>query len=130
METNAKSMNIANGTVHYPERTVILSEKEWKQHPEFSGVYLKHLITGQDTGGVFSSHLVKIDPHCILDTHCHADRMELHEVLEGKGECRLMDQSFVYHFGKSALIPKEVMHSVHAGERGLTLIAKFFPALI
>ena len=130
METKMISTNIANGIVHYTDRSENISEVEWAKHPKFKGVYLKHIIKGADTGGAFSSHLVKIDPDCCLENHCHENQLELHEVIEGDGSCQLIEERFDYHLGKMAIIPKEKSHMVQAGKNGLTLLAKFFPAMI
>ena len=130
METNKISANIANGTVHYADRSETISEAEWMEHHQFKGVYLKLMIKGADTNGLFSSHLVKIAPDCALATHCHENQLELHEVIEGEGSCQLMDKRFDYHPGKMAVIPKGESHMVKAGNRGLTLLAKLFPAMV
>lgn len=129
MAPQKPSTDIANGTIHYAQRADNIAEIEWEKHPKFKGVYLKHLIRGDDTKGVFSSHLVKIDPECRLETHCHENQMELHEVIDGTGVYQLVEDRFDYHAGKMALIPKGENHSVAAGAEGLTLLAKFFPAM-
>ena len=130
METKIISANIANGTIHYYDRSENISNVAWAKHPKFKGVYLKNLIIGADTEGLFSSHLVKIDPDCRLETHCHENQLELHEVIEGNGSCQLIGDLFDYHPGKMTVIPKGENHRVQAGEKGLTLIAKFFPAAL
>jgi len=130
METKMISTNIANGTIHYSDRSENISDVEWARHLSFKGVYLKHMINGVDTNGLFSSHLVKIDPDCCLEKHCHENQLELHEVIEGDGLCQLIDDTFNYHLGKMAVIPKGENHMVQAGKNGLTLLAKFFPALL
>lgn len=130
METRINPTNIANGTIHYSDHSKNISDIEWVEHPKFKGVYLKHMIKGANTNGLFSSHLVKIDPNCFLDTHCHEEQWELHEVIEGEGTCQLIDKNFDYHLGKMTVIPKGAKHKVQAGKNGLTLLAKFFPALL
>ncbi len=130
METKKISTNIANGIIHYTDRTANISDVEWAKHPNFKGVYLKHMIKGADTDEFFSSHLVKIDPNCCLENHCHENQVELHEVIEGYGTCLLIEESFDYHLGKMAVIPRGEGHMVKAGENGLILLAKFFPAML
>ncbi len=130
METKKISTNIANGTIHYSDRSENISDVEWVKHPKYKGVYLKHLIKGADTNGLFSSHLVKVDPECCLETHSHENELELHEVIEGDGSCQLINETFDYYFGKMAVIPKGESHMVHAGGNGLTILAKFFPAML
>ncbi len=130
METETVSANIANGTIHYADRSESILDVKWSKHPNFKGVYLKHMIQGADTSGLFSSYIVKIEPNCCLETHCHENQLELHEVIGGEGSCRLIEETFSYHPGKMAVIPKGESHMVRAGEYGLTLLAKFFPAML
>ena len=125
-----KLTDIANGAVLYSDRLVSLSKTDWIDHPAFPGVRLKHMITSADTGGIFSSHLVEIDPHCCLESHCHKEQVELHEVMDGKGECLLINKSVRYQSGTMAVINKGEVHRVQAHEQGLLLFAKFFPASV
>ena len=120
--------HLANGVVHYVDHSEQLTDREWSAHPQFSGVSLKTLIEQPESGGAFSSHLVKIDPGGCLEPHCHPDQLELHEVMEGSGQLIMNGAEFSYHWGKMAVIPKGCRHSVQAGDSGLTLLAKFFPA--
>jgi quercetin dioxygenase-like cupin family protein len=122
--------NISNGIIHFSNQSIDISEIEWKNHPDYKGVSLKHMITGEKTGGLFSSHLIKLDPNSCIETHCHENQTELHEVIEGNGSFHLLKEVVDYHLGKMAVIPKGKNHMVRAGENGLTLLAKFFPALL
>ncbi len=130
MAPNRISTNIANGTIHFPSHKTDISEIEWVNHQEFKGVHLKHMIKGSDTNGLFSSHLVKVDPGCALETHCHGEQTELHEVIEGQGFLCLAEETIDYHTGKFAVTPKGIEHRIEAGKKGLVLLAKFFPALL
>ncbi len=47
---------------------------EWKKHPAFDGVELKHLATGEQTGGAFSFHLVRIAPGKAIGLHMFTKR--------------------------------------------------------
>lgn len=130
MEAKSISTTIANGTVHFIDHSENISDMEWTKHPKFKGVYLKNMIKSADTNGLLSSHLVKIDPDCYLEKHCHENQLELHEVIDGDGSCQLIEDTFNYHLGKMAVIPKGKNHMVQAGKNGLILLAKFFPALV
>lgn len=114
-----------------PEREADLRALPWNPHPSFRGVALKHLVTGADTGGALSAHLVRIEAGCRLEEHSHAGSLELHEVVRGAGTCALADKSVAYAPGACGLIPAGVPHSVraHAGE-DLYILAKFAPALL
>lgn len=114
-----------------PERDDDLCALPWKQHPTFRGVALKHLVTGADTNGALSAHLVRIEAGCRLDEHIHTGSLELHEVVRGAGTCALAGKSVPYAPGACGLIPAGVPHCVRAdaGE-DLYILAKFAPALL
>lgn len=94
---------------------------------KFKGVQLKLLLSGADTGNTFSSHLIKVDPLCGLETHCHEDQKELHEIVDGHGECVLTGKTICYTSGVMTVIDKGELHQVKAGSDGLLMLAKFFP---
>lgn len=102
----------------------------WVSHPLFKGVSMKHLISGKETEGQMSCHVVRVEPECSLDYHVHDGQWELHEVIDGDGTGRLKTRTVSYSAGRVTLIPKGTGHSVKAGESGLVMLAKFFPALI
>lgn len=114
-----------------PSREADLSALPWNPHPSFPGVALKHLVSGAETGGALSAHLVRVEPGCCLKEHIHADKLELHEVVRGAGTCALADKTVRYEPGACGLIPAGVPHSVRAdaGET-LYILAKFAPALL
>lgn len=103
---------------------------KWNPHPTFAGVDMKHLMTGKDTGGLFSMHLVRLEPGAEIGDHIHEKNWELHEVAEGSGVCLLDGRRVEYAPGVAAVMPESVPHSVQAGATGLCLLAKFMPALI
>ncbi|MGE4264272.1 MAG: cupin domain-containing protein [Desulfovibrio sp.] len=114
-----------------PSRDADLAALPWNPHPSFPGVALKHLVTGVDTDGALSAHLVRVEAGCSLLEHVHADKLELHEVVRGAGTCALADKTVHYEPGACGLIPPGVPHSVRAdaGET-LYILAKFAPALL
>jgi len=114
-----------------PIRDADLTLLPWNPHPTFRGVALKHLVTGADTGGALSAHLVRVEAGCCLQEHVHADKLELHEVVQGAGTCVLAEKTVPYAPGACGLIPAGTLHSVRAdaGE-DLYLLAKFAPALL
>ncbi|WP_419779328.1 cupin domain-containing protein [Maridesulfovibrio sp.] len=130
MTTTEFSALAVNGTIETIEGPINSADQPWNPHPAFEGVQLKHIVTGKNTDGQLSCHIVRIDPGCTLKSHVHENQWELHEIIEGSGEATLDSITTPYHPGKSAIIPKGEQHSVHAGEEGLTLLAKFFPALL
>lgn len=101
----------------------------WNEHPTFSGVALKHLLTGKDTNGRFSCHLVRVAAGCKIGNHIHEGKWELHEVIRGQGICKMETSRIPYHSGVVAAIPADAAHEVQAEEE-LILLAKFVPALL
>lgn len=125
-----KTENFEKGNLYGLGITTTTTERNWNPHPKFKGVFLKHLITGSQTNNQFSSHIVKINPHCILDEHIHEGKTELHEIINGGALCYIGDKKFQYKPGDCAIIPQDTVHKVIAFDDGLMLLAKFFPALL
>jgi quercetin dioxygenase-like cupin family protein len=94
------------------------------------GVYVKHLVTGKDTGGKFSCHIIRVDAGAVIGDHVHARALELNEVLGGAGTGTLEGEAFSFVPGVVALIPEGRAHGVIAGNEGLYFLAKFVPALL
>ncbi|MDO9632672.1 MAG: cupin domain-containing protein [Humidesulfovibrio sp.] len=111
-----------------------LSALPWNPHPRFAGVALKHLVTGADTDGALSAHLVRISAGACLESHTHDNSLELHEVVQGSGVCTLGEREAIYRPGVCGLIPAGVAHSVRADAeqdgKDLYILAKFAPALL
>lgn len=118
------------GKVYFMTKKVEAKDLSWNAHPAFPGVALKHLIKGEDTEGKFSCHLVRIDPKCQIGDHIHAQQLELHEVVGGKGVCLLDNQEIIYQPGTCTVIPQGIEHRVTADQDGLYILAKFIPALV
>ena len=76
---------VEQGEIFYQNKKILAKEIAWSAHPTFKGVYLKHLVKGEDTDGKFSCHLVKVEAGCQIGSHIHEGKWELHEVLEGIG---------------------------------------------
>ena len=125
-------MNIGfeNGNITTTEKTMEMYNLKWNEHKSFKGVFLKHLVTGQNTKGALSCHLVKVNPHCCLDTHTHEGILEIHEVIYGTGFLILDKESVEYSVGSLAVIPADTNHKVTSGKDGLYILAKFSPALL
>ncbi len=121
---------------YVPERIVcsgcatVVEEKPWNPHPNFKGVALRHLMTSKETGGMFSAHVVRVDPGCCLESHVHEGQWELHEVVRGSATAQVDGVALDYFPGMSSVIPKGVRHDVTAGNEGVLLLAKFIPALV
>lgn len=116
-------------------RIIVIPKEEkvnrlpWNEHPTFSGVALKHLITGKDTNNSFSCHMVRVKAGCEIGNHIHEGKWELHEVVKGNGMCIIDDEQLFYDVGTIAVIPADIPHTVKADE-DLYMFAKFIPALL
>ena len=117
------------GKLSLPKGAASFGGIAWSKHPTFEGVELKHIITAKDTGGAFSYHLVRIAPNKSIGNHIHETQLETHEVIAGRGVCINDGTELAYEPGVISIMPAKVPHQVDAGEDGLYLFAKFFPAL-
>jgi Uncharacterized conserved protein, contains double-stranded beta-helix domain len=120
---------VLSGNVYFADKQVVINDLVWNPHPIYKGVYLKHLIIGNDTENQLSCHIVKVDPNCILEPHLHDGKIEIHEVVAGSGTMFLDKKEINYTVGQICVIPANMQHSVVAGKDGLILFAKFTPAL-
>ncbi|MDR2710942.1 MAG: cupin domain-containing protein [Burkholderiales bacterium] len=114
-----------NGSLSAGARKKNIASTPWNPHKEFPGVFLKNVVTGEDTGGLLSCHLVRIDPGAKIGLHLHSDSIELHEVIEGSGVCVTEDGEISYAPGCVAVLARNASHEVRAGAEGLYLFAKF-----
>lgn len=118
-----------NGKISTANENLASRETPFTAHPKFAGISLKHLVTGRLTNGQISCHLVKIEPHCTLETHVHEGNLEIHEIIFGDGICEIGGNKVDYSVGSIGVIPKNVPHKVIAGSNGIYILAKFTPAL-
>ena len=118
-----------HGELRLPDQTIAFDQIPWSKHPVFEGVELKHIITAKDTDGEYSYHLVRIAPNKSILDHIHETQLETHEVIAGTGKCINNGSELIYEPGVISIMPATVHHEVQAGEDGLYLFAKFFPAL-
>ncbi len=117
------------GRIAFLDRDQEAGELNWNAHPKFKGVFLKHLVRGEDVNGRISCHLVRIEGGCEIGEHAHPGMWELHEIIEGEGKCILGGKEIPYMAGTVAVIPEDTKHRVMAEKDGLYLLAKFLPAL-
>lgn len=117
------------GKLALPDKNIDFEPIEWSKHPTFEGVELKHIVTGKDTDGLFSYHLVQIAPNCSIKEHIHETQLETHEVISGKGLCVNDGVAIPYEAGTISIMPAGIKHEVNAGDEGLYLFAKFMPPL-
>jgi quercetin dioxygenase-like cupin family protein len=102
----------------------------WNPHPKFAGVFLKHLVTGSDTGGRMSLHHVRIEPGCSIGDHTHAGMVEIHDIIRGEGICTLAGKEIAYGSSVMGVMAADTVHRIKAGDNGLLLLATFSPPLV
>ena len=115
----------AAGALSAAGEILSLEERPWIEHTDFKGVFLKHIVTAEQTKGLFTCHLVRIEPGMQIGLHTHPSSVELHEVIAGNGTCRTDQGETLYRPGSMAVLPEKSPHEVQAGEEGLCLFAKF-----
>ncbi len=118
-----------HGQLLNPANEREFSRLPWNDHPSFPGVTLKHLVTSEETNGLFSYHLVKIEPGHAIGNHIHDPQLETHEVIHGTGVCRKNEITGTYKPGVISIFPPRTPHAVEADEDGLLIFAKFMPPL-
>lgn len=114
-----------NGTVVVAGRKTRIGLCVWHEHKDFAGVALKNVVTAEQTGGLFTCHLVRIAPNCAIGLHTHPASVELHEVVKGNGVCLIDQEAIPYAPGTMAILARNAPHEVRAGAEGLFLFAKF-----
>lgn len=122
--------DFTNGELYINGECIDIENLTWNNHPAYKGVCLKHIIKGESTNNQLSCHIVRINPGSELELHCHPGKTELHEVINGSGTCSIEKSTITYKKGTMGFIPADRNHSVKAGDEGLILLAKFFPALL
>lgn len=120
--------SFASGGFASPAASTDFSKISWTKHPSFPGVELKDIITGKDSGGQFSFHLVRIAPYKEIGLHTHTAQLETHEVIAGRGTCLNQGAALDYFPGIISIFPAGAVHKITAGPDGCFLFAKFFPA--
>ncbi len=128
--TIMETKQFEKGTLFMNGENINIENLPWNEHPTFKGVFLKHVIKGKSTNNQLSCHLVKINPDCEIGLHNHAGKTELHEIIDGFGECVIEQDKLNYQKGTTGFIPADKNHLVKAGNQGLFILAKFFPALL
>jgi quercetin dioxygenase-like cupin family protein len=117
-------------TIVSPGQTTGVESLPWNPHSKFAGVFLRHLVTGKDTGGRLSLHHVWVDPGCAIGDHAHAGQVEIHDILAGTGKCTLEGTAISYVPGVVGVMPADQVHRVEAGDKGILLLATFSPPLV
>lgn len=88
-----------NGKLITPASTKDFSNIPWREHPNFTGVELKHILTSEEINGAYSYHLVRIAPNCSIGEHIHETQLETHEVIAGNGTCINESTAITYEPG-------------------------------
>ena len=95
------------GRLAVPGKNIPFEQIAWSKHPTFEGVELKHMITGKETDGQFSYHLVRIAPGKAIKNHIHETQLETHEVIAGAGVCINDGAELKYETGVISIMPAD-----------------------
>ena len=117
------------GAVLFPDFDTDAAEKPWCPHPAYKGVFLKDIVTGKETGGKFSYHLVKVSKDREVMDHDHKTQWEWNLIISGNGVFVIGDKEVTIAPGQTYVTPPGIHHIVSAGEEDLMLLAIFVPAL-
>lgn len=104
--------------------------KPWYSHPAWKGVFLKDLVTGKESDGKFSYHLVRVWKDCEVADHDHETQWEWNLVVSGKGVFVIGDKEVTIVPGQTFVTPPKNHHTVSAGNEDISLLALFIPALV
>jgi quercetin dioxygenase-like cupin family protein len=131
MEPQKISEIFEQGVVVFPHLETEANAKPWYSLPGCKGVFLKDLVTGKDTGGKFSYHLVRVWKNSEVADHDHETQWEWNMIISGKGTFIIGDKEVIIAPGQAFVTPPGIHHTVSAGKNDdLSLLAVFVPALI
>jgi mannose-6-phosphate isomerase-like protein (cupin superfamily) len=119
----------ADSRIVYPGKEIDAAKLPWYEHPAFKGVFLKDLVTGADTKGTFSCHVVLVKKGFEVGMHDHKAEWEFNEVIKGAGYMVIDGKKVACRPGFSYVTPPGIAHDVSAPEQEVVLLAKFVPAL-
>lgn len=115
--------------VLFPGLEIGAMEKPWDSYPAWNGVFLKDLVTGNETGGAFSYHLVRVSRNCEVADLDHETQWEWNAAIAGTGSFLHGREVPVVRPGQTFVAPPRTHHTVSAGSDELPLLALFVPAL-
>ena len=121
---------VEQGAVLFPGFETDIAEIPWCPHSRWAGVFLKDLVTGKETDGKLSYHLVRINPDCEVGDHGHRTQWEWNLIISGNGVFVLGDKEVTIMPGQSFVAPPGIHHIVSAGDEELLVLAIFSPALV
>jgi quercetin dioxygenase-like cupin family protein len=117
------------GAVLFPDFEVAGGKGSWHPVPAWNGVFLKDLVTGKETGGAFSYHLMRIQRNGEIPGHDHETQWSWNLVFAGTGSFVLGGKGVPIKVGQTFITPPGVHHAVRAGDDEVVLLAIFVPAL-
>lgn len=130
MEIKKISEIFEQGVVVFPGAETESDAKPWYPLPGCKGVFLKDLVTGKETGGKFSYHLVRVWKDSEVADHDHETQWEWNLVISGKGTFVIGNKEVAIAAGQTFVTPPKNHHTVSAGHEDLSLLALFVPALV
>jgi quercetin dioxygenase-like cupin family protein len=130
MEPKKLTEIFEQGGVIFPGLEIEANAKTWYSLPGCEGVFLKDLVTGKETGGKFSYHLVRVSKNGEVADHDHETQWEWNLIISGKGTFVIGNKEVTIAPGQTFVTPPKNHHTVSAGHEDLLLLALFIPALV
>jgi quercetin dioxygenase-like cupin family protein len=130
MDENDITEMFEKGALFFPDFETDAAEITWSPHSKWESVFLKDLVTGKETDGKLSYHLVKILKDCEVGDHGHATQWEWNLIISGNGVFVIGDKEVTIEPGQTFVTPPGIHHIVSAGDKDLMLLAIFTPALV
>jgi quercetin dioxygenase-like cupin family protein len=118
------------GVVFFPGLKTEEIPRSWYSHHKCKGVFLKDLVTGKETAGTFSYHIVHIAKDCEVKDHDHEMQWEWNLVISGRGVFVIGDKEVTMVPGQTFVTPPKIHHAVKAGDEDVSFMALFVPALV
>jgi quercetin dioxygenase-like cupin family protein len=103
-------MNKSQAIPHARRAPVIVPPEGHKTVPVY-GMSVDLLLSGEETGGTFSTYRVAVEPGAGAPLHIHRTNDETFYVLDGKFEVHLGDTIRTVVTGSYVFLPRDIPHS-------------------
>jgi quercetin dioxygenase-like cupin family protein len=105
------------------------SALEWRDHPRFSGIRMKQMLTAAANPQASVSR-VQVPPGGVIGWHNHSQQMETVYVLAGRSVLTLGEIEMPFAAGRIVAIPSGLEHTLrNAGLDVVELLCFFTPPL-
>jgi len=106
------------------------TDKQFTDHPKFSGVQMAVFVTGNDTDSVSVCQLI-IEPGIAIPVHTHAPQVDSIFIVSGQGEGYVNGDWRKLVPGNYLFVPAETEHGIrNTGSEPLVLFVHHSPPLL